>query len=46
MVTVSRTSAYVGVPERDEGHPAIEKQCVVGLLHVTRLEEIDTRSST
>jgi len=45
MVTVSRTTAYVGVPERDEAFPAVEKLCKVDLLHITRLEEIDTPSS-
>ena len=46
LVTVSRTSAYVGVPERDQAPPAVEKHCIVDLLHITRLEEIDTLTST
>lgn len=44
VVMVTRTSAVVGLPEPDTAPPAVQKYCVVDLLHITRLERIDTPS--
>jgi hypothetical protein len=46
MVMVTRTSAVVGFPEPDNVAPAIERYSLVDLLHITRLEQIDTPTST
>lgn len=45
MVMVTRTSAIVGLPEREDPLPAIEKYSLVDLLHITRIEQIDTHAS-
>ena len=46
LVWVSRTSAYVGVPEGDQAGPAIERQNIVDLGHITRIEQIEQSMSS
>lgn len=45
VVMVTRASALVGLPEPENAPPAIERYSLVDLLHVTRLEPIDTPTS-
>jgi len=46
LVWVSRTSAYVGVPEGGQAGPAIERQSIVDLGHITRVEEVEQTIDT
>jgi len=45
MVMVTRASALVGFPEPEDLPPAIERYSLIDLLHITRLEPIDTPKS-
>lgn len=45
LVLVTRAYALVGSPAVDQPPPAIDKHDLIDLLHVTRLEQLESPSS-
>ncbi|MGH7128516.1 MAG: hypothetical protein ACREJB_07375 [Planctomycetaceae bacterium] len=46
LVLVTPTAAFVGVSEGDHPGPATERVRIVGLDHITRLEEVEAPSGS